>query len=253
MHIRKSVAIALAISGNAAAATTALAGDWSGPYGGISGGGGWGSQAQHTSILNPGGGTTTVTDTNTVTVTTFLNDDDGQYRLSGGLIGAGVGYNWQLSNFVFGLEGDGSWADISGGSATCGTTPHPCGGGIDAFGTVRGRVGFDPGINIFNGVLFYATGGLAVADVHAWDSQHTTSGSAINAGWTVGGGIETKITPNWSVKLEYLHSEFDDPYLFSATLTNPEQVRTDVDIVRVGVNYYFNAPPPPAPPVIAKY
>jgi outer membrane immunogenic protein len=254
MHVRKSVAIALAISGNAAAATSALAGDWSGPYAGISAGGGWGYQSQHTSILQPpGGGTSTGSTTGPTTGPITTPGADGQYNLSGALVGGGVGYNWQISNFVFGLEGDGSWADISGSDQTCGSPVHPCGGGIDAFGTVRGRVGIDPGISLFNGVLLYATGGLAVADVHAWDSLNTTSGSHVDAGWTVGGGIETKITPNWSVKLEYLYAQFDDPGLFSALPPNPERVRTDVNIVRVGVNYYFNAPPPPAPPVIAKY
>lgn len=54
---------------------------------------------------------------------------------------------------------------------TCGDSSdlHACGGGIDAFGTVRGRIGFDPGrsFNLFQSVLLYATGGLAVADLHA--------------------------------------------------------------------------------------
>lgn len=113
---RKSIAIALAVSANAAMGGTALVGDWSGPYVGISGGGGWAGQGQHTSILLPsgGGGSTTVTTTVTTTTTTTPPPTGGHYHLSGGLVGGAVRYNWQISNFVFGLEGDGSWADISG-------------------------------------------------------------------------------------------------------------------------------------------
>lgn len=187
----------------------------------------------------------------TIPITTGLTSADGNYHLSGGLVGGSVGYNWQLSNFVFGLEGDGSWADISG-SGMCGSPLHACGGSIDAFGTVRGRIGIDPGINLFQGVLLYATGGLAVADVHAWDSLFNTSGTHVDAGWTVGAGVETKIAPNWSIKLEYLYAQFDDPGLFSANPPNPERVRTDINLIQVGVNYYFNAPQPPAPPLGAR-
>src|SRR6516162_1981913 len=34
-------------------------------------------------------------------------------RISGGFGGGTIGYNWQMSNIVFGLEADGAGADIS--------------------------------------------------------------------------------------------------------------------------------------------
>jgi len=43
--------------------------------------------------------------------------------------------------------------------------------------------------------------GVAVASVG--------SNSDARFGWTVGAGVEGKITNNWSVKLEYLYVDFD--------------------------------------------
>ena len=34
-------------------------------------------------------------------------------NLKGGFAGGQIGYNYQINNFVLGIEGDGAWADIS--------------------------------------------------------------------------------------------------------------------------------------------
>jgi outer membrane immunogenic protein len=207
----------------------------------------------------PGTGCTSgsfLTTIGTVTSCTSFFAADGSYNLSGGLIGGAVGYNYQLDRWVLGVEADDSWADISG-SGTCGfnsAAPHACGGGIRWLATVRGRLGYDVG-QIFPGVgttMVYAAGGLAVADVHAWDSLFGTSGDTTATGWTIGAGFETKLNPNWSVKLEYLHVDLGNPGVFVAIPPNEEHVSTTADIFRVGLSYYFNAPPPPPAPIITK-
>jgi len=38
---------------------------------------------------------------------------DGCRDRSGGLLGGQVGYRWQMNQFVFGLEAQGDWADLS--------------------------------------------------------------------------------------------------------------------------------------------
>src|ERR1700687_4695540 len=172
---------------------------WDGLHAGPQGGVGWGQQSQSGGLFLPSGTTSTIIICTTCTT-------DGSYNLSGGLVGGTVGYDWQNGRYVFGLEGDGSWADISG-SGTCGAPalPHACGGSVRALGTVRARLGYDLG-NVSpwgGGVLAYATGGLAVGDVHAWDSLFGTSGDKTGAGWTVGAGLAATLAPNWSVKLEY--------------------------------------------------
>ena len=219
---------------------------WDGLHAGPQGGVGWGQQSQSGGLFLPSGTTSTIIICTTCTT-------DGSYNLSGGLVGGTVGYDWQNGRYVFGLEGDGSWADISG-SGTCGAPalPHACGGSVRALGTVRARLGYDLG-NVSpwgGGVLAYATGGLAVGDVHAWDSLFGTSGDKTAAGWTVGAGLEAMFAPNWSVKLEYLHVDLGNPAVFSAVPPQPEHVSTHFDVVRLGLNYHFNWTPTPAPPPV---
>ena len=125
--------------------------------------------------------------------------------MGGGFIGGTAGYNWQIGPWVLGIEGDFSWANIAGSSATCGSAtvlPHGCGTTLQDFGTLRGRVGYPIGPS--GTWMPYITGGLAVGEVQAWDALTPASGSAFRAGWTVGGGIEAAFAQNWSVKLEYL-------------------------------------------------
>jgi outer membrane immunogenic protein len=73
------------------------------------------------------------------------------------------------------------------------------------------------------------------------------SSSDTRVGWTVGGGIERKFSPNWSAKLEYLYMDFGTKTYFAGTV-NQADVRFHVHIFRAGINYEFN----PAP-VVAKY
>lgn len=266
MRIKKSLALAFAIAGTSPAA----AADWSGLYLGVTGGYGTGSQTQRGGILTlpssgGGGGVTSMTSTvassapptSVVSGGTTTIVADGHYGVSGGLVGGAVGYNWQQGRVVYGIEGDGSWADVSN-SGTCGFTgaaPHSCGGGIRSLGTIRGNVGFDisdfTGIGALGGMRVFAAGGLAVGQVHAYDSLFGGSGNGSLAGWTIGGGAEVMISPHWSVRAEYLHVDLGEHAFFTAIPPTPERVRTTAELVRIGVSYHFNAPI--VGPVIAKY
>lgn len=168
--------------------------------------------------------------------------EDGSYRLSGGLVGGTLGHNWQNGRWVYGFEGDYSWADISGHSDLCGQVsgnPHPCGTKLNSLGTLRGRVGYALGAS--GNWLFYATGGAAVGDVHGWDSLTPASGSELRAGWTAGAGVETSIAPNWTVKVEYLYVDLGKSKLFDATPAQPETVSFNANIIRAGLNYRLPA------------
>jgi len=103
--------------------------------------------------------------------------------MRGGLFGASLGSNWQKGPWVYGLEGDLSWSDLRGSSNVCGplmVTPHPCGTNLDALGTFRGRIGYAAGAG--GNWLLYATGGLAVGNIHGWDAL-TPSGDSV---WRAG-------------------------------------------------------------------
>lgn len=175
--------------------------------------------------------------------------------------GVQAGYNWQATNWVFGLE-----ADIQGSSQkdnkTCVVFCAPPGvqAAYDAtlpwFGTVRGRLGYSVG-----STLFYATGGFAYGSIKtkintdSFVGAVTQSFSHTNSGWTVGAGIETPFTlfgllgPNWTVKTEYLYVDLgstSDSFVFGAAPTTVTRAVTE-HIFRSGLNYHFNSP------VVAKY
>jgi outer membrane immunogenic protein len=226
--------------------------NWTGTYGGLQGGSGWG----HSDQTDPGVPVLPPAESSE-------EDEDGHYSANGGLIGGTFGYNWQQGLAVFGLEGDFSWANISGQSNVCGpmtASPHPCGTKLDALGTFRGRVGFAAGAT--GNWLLYATGGLAVGDVRGWDSLTPASGTDWRAGWTVGAGVETAFAPNWSVKLEYLYVDLGRAPVFNVVPGVPESVGLTANIVRAGINYrfggevvapqlYTKAPYLKAPPIVA--
>src|ERR1700749_1284453 len=86
--------------------------DWSGFYIGINGGGG--SAPSCRGQLVPAG---------------VLSQ--GCHNSTGGTVGGQIGYRWQASNWVFGLEGQGNWADFSGSNLAPGGAKqrigaHPC-------------------------------------------------------------------------------------------------------------------------------
>jgi outer membrane immunogenic protein len=168
------------------------------------------------------------------------NAGDGSYGVHGGILGGTLGYNWQNGPWVLGVEGDYSWANISGSSNTCGATgpsPHACGTNLDSLGTFRGRIGYAMGAT--GNWLPYVTGGLAVGELNAWDSLFPASGSDFRAGWTVGGGVEVGITRNWTAKVEYLYVDLGSQQMFNIVPGVPETVSFTANIIRGGINYRF--------------
>ncbi|HYI27380.1 MAG TPA: outer membrane protein, partial [Bradyrhizobium sp.] len=152
---------------------------------------------------------------------------------SGAVAGLTLGYNWQAmgSPWVFGIEGDINWSDIRGGfvSAAC---PFGCETRNEWFGTARGRVGY-----AVDRVMLYATGGLAFGEVSTTFNGFGGA-SETNLGWTLGGGIEGAIAPNWTAKLEYLYVDLGDAGcgVLACAGTN---IDFSTHIVRAGLNYKF--------------
>ncbi len=111
-------------------------------------------------------------------------------------------------HLVLGVEADFQGADITD-SVTVGTNPNvTVKSSLDWFGTVRGRIGY-----AFDRTLVYGTGGFAYGDIKDELSaavtirDHTYAGSVsdqtTSTGYVVGGGVEHKFSPSWSVKAEY--------------------------------------------------
>jgi outer membrane immunogenic protein len=190
---------------------------------------------------------------NSANTTAFGDLHPGQgFRQRGtGVFGGGqMDYNWQASNFVFGLEGTISGLDNKGTVLN-----NVFGVGLDDrfswrtdwMATVTGRVGYAVTNN-----LFYVKGGYAGVNdrLSVTDVLPPTTGSGSQTqwhnGWTVGGGWEYGITQNWIVGLEYDYASFEKKsyqlagvspgtYTFD---TKPRDIQSAV----VRLSYKFGAP-----------
>jgi outer membrane immunogenic protein len=138
---------------------------------------------------------------------------------------------------VFGVEADfqgtagkGTVTALTPAYAMTGTEKQPW------FGTIRGRLGY-----AFDRTMIYATGGGLYGQSKLTGTDTAIgpfSTSATYWTWTVGGGIEHMIVPNWSVKLEYLYVGPPDKSP-SPPLTTALTGSAHANIVRAGFNYHF--------------
>lgn len=173
---------------------------WTGFYVGANAGYGWGN----------------------VNTNTFTSVGD----LDGFVGGGQIGYNYQMGQFVLGLEADIQGADLSSGDNVIGSRIK-----TDYFGTVRARVGV-----AFDRFMPYVTGGWAYGNVKtsipafgiSSDNSHTN-------GWALGGGIEYAITNNLIAGVEYLYVDLGEKRVTGLV----DKVGTDFSVVRARLSYKF--------------
>ena len=172
---------------------------------------------------------------NTIAATT-LNIFPTTYNqnLSGFLGGLTYGANYKLANsFVVGVEGDLAgtagntntiWDIFSKTNYTWGSKGYTAGttyttygqhtATLNYLGTGRGRLGF----LVTPELLLFGTAGFAYGGVISANSYVTVANTSATAptvygpqftgtltGWTAGGGLEWAISPQWSVKADYLY------------------------------------------------
>ena len=161
---------------------------------------------------------------------------------SGGLLGGQIGYNLQVNQFVFGIEGDmsGAWLD---GSTACPNAGFSCSHSFNWLASVRGRAGI--AIN-GNRTLLYATAGGAWADVDYAATDVATGAlrhrplRARTAGWVAGAGIEHMLTPNLTARVEYLYYGFDTVTAPAGALgAGPAALDLSTQTLRFGLNLKF--------------
>jgi outer membrane immunogenic protein len=161
---------------------------------------------------------------------------------SGLLGGLQLGANLQSGNFVYGIEGDVSIANVRGngigtigGVAATSTVRHRW------FATLAGRVGYAMGRT-----LVYGKGGAAWTQYH-WN--FATAAAAIGQkhdrfGWLVGGGAEQAWTDTISIKLEYNYMDFgrsSETFTPGALVVPATNARLYAHVAKLGVNYRFVA------------
>jgi len=158
-----------------------------------------------------------------------------------GFIGGGqVGYNWQISNWVLGVEWDidGTTLGRTGPSVATAIGTLQANTSTDWISLLTGRIGYAS-----DRWLFYAKGGGAWAQESATITNLTT-GAAVGAsrtrsGWTVGGGIEWAFAPQWSAKIEYDFVRLDSTN-FNTFAGDTLTFNRDINMIMAGVNYRFN-------------
>ena len=170
---------------------------------------------------------------------------------SGGLIGGQLGYRWQASQFVFGLEAQGDWADLSHTRVSVFDPALSTRIKTDGIGLFTGQIGY-----AWNAALLYVKGGAAVTSnrfsiLDAASGVELAAASATRWGAAVGVGFEYGFAPNWSFGVEYDHlfmgdrnNSFSSPAFVAGVLNN--RVRQDVDMLTLRINYRFGGYGSPA-------
>jgi outer membrane immunogenic protein len=100
------------------------------------------------------------------------------------------------------------------------------------FGTVRGRVGY-----AMDRTLVYATGGFAVGGMEISGSGNVVGANEAQTGYVLGGGLEHKLSPSWSIKGEYQFLSLDASDSKVGALASASD-RTEVHTIRAGLNYH---------------
>ena len=206
--------------------------DWSGFY--IGANGGYGTARKCADFVNAVG----------------VSAAEGCHDADGATAGGQIGYRWQSGPMVYGIEGQGNWADFRGSNVSTLLPTATNRTRVDAFGLFTGQIGYS-----WNNALLYVTGGGAVVG-QRFDSFFTalgpnsvgsTSGRDTRVGATVGAGLEFGFTPNWSLGVQYNHIFLGTTtYNFTAPVSS-ERVRGDIDMVTARINYRWGGP------VVARY
>lgn len=171
------------------------------------------------------------------------------FTSSGFLGGIQAGYNWQMDQWVLGVETDFQGSGIKGeGSVSLDINGGPSidakvGTKLDWYGTLRARAG----VLATDRFLVYATGGLAYGRTKSYidtDLGFSESRSKTKAGWTIGAGAEYAITDNVTFKTEYLYTDLGKSNLFDGEfgdfgIAARLDRKFNFHTVRVGINYKF--------------
>lgn len=167
--------------------------------------------------------------------------------------GASLGYDWQINNFVVGGVIDFNFTDLNDKQIGRSLTPatYTVSRELDMLATLRARAGY----LATDSLLIYATGGLAYGDVDFGYSQPgsaavttTTGGQKDDFGYTVGAGVEAKLTEKISIGAEYLYTNLGGNDFRANLVGGPFGAGTtgrgtdgdfDFHTVQVKLNYRF--------------
>jgi outer membrane immunogenic protein len=215
-----------------------------------------------------------------------FDENHGFGRNNGRFIGGGqIGFNYQVNQWVWGVEGQISAIGSSNNDDACGFVTFNevgrdhlfnCGNRGNWIASIAARLGVTFGQT--GNWLLYVKGGGAFADsrfgvrlrddcaavfnTYICDPNNFAfnNNDSTRTGWMVGVGLEYGAWGNWSWKLEYNFMDFGHRNIhFDNAVLNCDCdiIRRDlnadlsVSVVKFGLNYRFGAAP--AAPVAARY
>lgn len=248
-----------------AAAAPAMAQDvvaspWNGWYIGGNIGSNWGDNSLHATASAP---TTTVTPPIVIPPAdvALINSGSSSSNKTGFTGGIEGGYNWQSGSWLLGIETEFVGLDVNERASNTYTSTGPVVNppGVATTYTLNQRARTNwmwtlrPRVGVVSGPwLFYATAGIATADIKVnldfSDNRSATDAissdsSSTKTGWTGGLGVGYAVSPQWSVKGEWLYADFGK---ISTSMTSPSgyvdltsQAHVRSNILRVGVDYRF--------------
>jgi outer membrane immunogenic protein len=193
---------------------------WTGCYLGVNAGGGWFHKENIDTEPPPAS----------------LGTHTGSSFVGGGQIGC----DYQVGQFVFGVRGLFDWADMKGQNTIPQNPLVAYTTDIRDYASLTGRVGY----TIVPAALFYVQGGGAwVRDSHQQLYPQPTVFAAETqtfSGWTIGGGLEYMLAPQWSVFAEYNYANFGTKSsCFLGCQFGGLDQKLNVSTALVGVNWRF--------------
>lgn len=158
-----------------------------------------------------------------------------------GVIGGGfIGYNYQIDQFVVGVEADWQAANNSGSVNAILPPSYTMTTKVNNYGSLRGRLGY-----AMDRWMIFATGGWA------WGSASTSYGftgaaapfytNSFNGnGYTAGAGFEYAFMNNWLARVEYRYTDLGSrSYVDVPTNSAETGNRVTINDVRLGIAYKF--------------
>jgi outer membrane immunogenic protein len=172
---------------------------------------------------------------------------------NGSFIGGGqFGANYEINNFVLGLEGD--FDGVANNNNSVGVVVNAIPLQVSAnssrwIATLAGRIGYAPDrwlLYFKGGGAWVGSSGFTVTDL-ATGAAVNVSGNNTNSGWLVGGGVEYAFANNWSVRAEYNFIGLNNRSFTLPVAVGPLAAgdvftthNRDVQSFTVGINYLFN-------------
>lgn len=176
--------------------------------------------------------------------------NENNYTATGFLGGAQTGFNYQAGPWVWGVEAQFSWADLSGKDHCIAASPVAllnCDTKADWLGTAAARIGFASDKTM----VFVKGGGAWVHDKYDVSffalPPRSDSVDQTRLGWMFGAGVEYAFYGNWSANVEYDYLDFGtqgvtfpglpafDPQFIGTTVA----IRQRIQLVKFGLNYRF--------------